>query len=179
MAKQSHKNQPVQGVAPVQGEAVAQENMTMEDVARELVMAFEMECKAAHEKARGQSLPYKDIVWAVDTLLDAVGADRGAVSVLEKKVPLLLAAKYKAMGDATNLVSVKIGSVIKQMPSNELRKLREGQLAHMQDPKVKDNFYRRIYGLGFRKEFKRFELDNGDLVRKAKPTTEGAEAPQA
>lgn len=163
MAKQSHKTQPVESVATQQEEVVED----VEQFASELVRAFEIECKAAHEKARGQSLPYRDIIWAVDMLLKAAGTDRAPVSLLAEKVPKLLEVKYKAMGDSTNLVAVKVGSQIREVPNNELRQLRQGQLAHMMDPKVKDNFYRRIYGLGFRKEFKRYELSGSDLVRKA------------
>ena len=183
MAKQHTKQiQPSQVLDQVGGEVVEQENITPEEVirraAQELVAAFEMECEAAHSAARGQALPYADITWAVDTLFDAVGVDKGAIKVLADKAPKLLAVKYAQMGTSTGLVTVKVGSKMVTMANDQLRSLRESQLAHMKDPKTKDNFYRRIYGLGFRKEFKRFELRDGDLVRKAKSLTTTEDNPQ-
>lgn len=164
MAKKTQNNKATVEVA----KAEVQENNTMDvqAAAFDLVREFEMENAKAHETQRGQSLPMRDIIEGVDMLMDAAGATKASVRVLAEKVPKLLAVKYAAMGNSTNLVAVKVGHVIKEIPNDELRSLREKQLAHMQDPKTKDNFYRRIYNIGFRKEGKRFELDAGDLVRK-------------
>jgi hypothetical protein len=172
MAKNAHKNQSVAVVDHSQNEVVEQENMTPEEfikqAARKLTLTMEMETAKAHEQARGQGLPYRDIIWAVNFLMDAAGVNRAAVQVLSDKVPQLLKVKYAQMGNGTNEVVEKVGSKMVTMKNNELRALREAQLAHMQDPKVKDNFYRRIYGLGYRKEFKTFELKDGDIIRKVK-----------
>jgi hypothetical protein len=176
MAKHSTKIQAERGVLLASGQAVENVNNNVEVVdpikayAQSLVQAYEAECLAAKSHQKGQALPNADIMWAVDTLFDAVGINQGPVrDVLDKKVPALLKMKYAQMGDSTNLVAVKVGHIIKEIPNNELRELRERQLAHMQDPKTKDNFYRRIYGLGYRKEQKRFEIREGDLVRTARP----------
>lgn len=144
-------------------------NMTVDEVALSLVQMFEEENAKAHEKQRGQSLPMRDIVEGVDVLLNAAGVDRASIRVLADKVPKLLAVKYAQMGNGTNMVAVKVGHVIKEVPNDELRAMRETQLNHMLDPKTKDNFYRRIYNIGFRGEGKRFETENGDLVRKRTP----------
>ena len=175
MSKKNVKTVQVVKAAEQENAVEITEGFDLKQYASELVSALEVENKAAHEKARGQSLPYADIVEAIGMLFDAANTDRAAVSVLADKVPKLLALKYKAMGNATNLVPARVGGTIVMMPANQLRELREGQLAHMMDPKVKDNFYRRIYGLGYRKEFKRFELQNGDLVRKVNTEGEGSQ----
>jgi hypothetical protein len=170
MAKKNH-NAPV---ANATTEVVEQENFVSIDAAAlSLMEQFEMENAKAHEKQRGQSLPMKDIIEGVDMLMDAANAKRASVRLLAEKVPMLLRVKYAAMGNSTNLVAVRMGHVIKEMPSNEVRELRERQLGHMMDPQVKDNFYRRIYNVGFRGIEKRFTLDNGDLVRVASVNTEG------
>jgi len=174
MAKKNHNTQ----VAPATVEAVEQETMTVQEAAFNLVREFEMECAKAHEQQRGQSLPMRDIIEGVDMLMDAAGVKKASVRVLAEKVPMLLRVKYAAMGNSTNLMAVKMGHQIKEMPNVEVREMRERQLAHMLDPKTKDNFYRRIYNIGFRGEAKRFSLDNGDLVRTASANTVG-EASQA
>ncbi|HPS39487.1 MAG TPA: hypothetical protein PL124_08765 [Candidatus Cloacimonadota bacterium] len=164
MAKKNNNTQ----VAPATTEVEVQENITVEQAALSLVQQFEAECAKAHEQQRGQSLPMRDIIEGIDLLMDAAQVSKASVRVLAEKVPMLLKVKYAAMGNSTNLMAVKMGHVIKEMPNNEVRELRERQLAHMLDPKTKDNFYRRIYNVGFRGEGKRFSLDNGDLVRVAK-----------
>ena len=145
----------------------------MKDFVSQLVADYEVAEKAAKEQKRGQSLPYREIIEAVDTILDAVGKNEGVISHLTTLVPKLLRMKYQAMGNSTNLVAVRIGNVVREVPNDQLRDLRLAQLDHMTDPKVKDNIYRRIYGLGYRKEFKRFELRDGMLVRTARPTNTG------
>lgn len=149
-------------------EAAVQENNTtdVQAAAFDLVREFEKECAAAKAKQRGQSLPMEDIMEGINLLMDAAGVSRASVSVLAEKVPKLLAVKYAAMGNSTNLLAVRMGHVVKEMPNNEVRELREKQLAHMLDPKTKDNFYRRIYNVGFNGRAGKFGLDNGDLVRK-------------
>jgi uroporphyrinogen-III synthase len=166
MAKKNNNHQVADASATT--EEVVQENITVEQAALSLVQQFEMECAKAHEQQRGQSLPMRDIIEGIDLLMDAAQVSKASVRVLAEKVPMLLKVKYAAMGNSTNLMAVKMGHVIKKMPNNEIRELRERQLAHMLDPKTKDNFYRRIYNVGFRGEGKRFSLDNGDLVRVAK-----------
>jgi hypothetical protein len=154
------------------------EGGSMKEFVTQLVADYEIAEAAIKEQKKGQSLPYREIIEAVDTILDAVGKDRGVISHLVQLSAKLLKMKYESMGDSTVLVPVKTGSVIRQMPQDQLRDLRLAQLAHMTDPKVKDNMYRRIYGLGYRKEFKRFDLQDGMLVRIAKPTlTTGDIAP--
>lgn len=150
-------------------EAVAQENtinMSAAEMAAKLAADYEVENKKAQERQKGQSLPMRDIVEGVDMLMDAAGKNSAAIGWLVERVPKLLAVKYAEMGNSTNLIAVRMGHQVKNMPNNEVRALREGQLKHMLDPKTKDNFYRRIYNMGFRGIEKRFELQEGSLVRK-------------
>ena len=141
---------------------------TMEDFARELVQAFELEVKAAKERMRGQSIPYADIIEGVDMIFDQVQVDKAPINLLADKVDKLLEFKYSKMSDAHNTVIARVGAKVVEMEACNLKALRIGQLKHMRDPKVKDNLYRRIYGLGYRKEFKRFDMIDGSLHRISK-----------
>jgi hypothetical protein len=150
---------------------------TVEDYARELVQAFELEVQRAQERQKGQSLPYADIIEGVDIILSEAGTDKAPTNLLAEKVGKLLAFKYSHMSDAHNTVTARIGSRVVNMEACALKALRLEQLKHMLDTKVKDNLYRRIYGLGYRKEFKRFELVDGQLRRISKPVVKDEEEP--
>jgi hypothetical protein len=145
---------------------------TVQDYARELVQAFELEVQHARERQKGQSLPYRDIIEAIDIIFDEVLLDKAPTNLLAEKVGKLLAFKYAHMSEAHNDVTARIGSRVVSMEACQLKALRLEQLKHMLDPKVKDNLYRRIYGLGYRKEFKRFDLVDGQLHRISKPVKE-------
>ena len=50
------------------------------------------------------------------------------------------------------------------VPENELKEMRLAQLKHMQESKT-DNLYRRIYNIGSRAEYGRFDIANSMIVR--------------
>ena len=150
---------------PVAGDDIKQ-------YANSLLADYERLEASVKEHQAGLSLPYREIMEAADLMFDTVQKEALNLEIMVKVVPKLLAEKYRLMGDNTNIVVVKEGHSMREYKNNELREKRERQLAHMMDPKTKDNMYRRLYGLGYRKEYKRFELREKDLVRVAKPSHE-------
>lgn len=112
----------------------------------------------------GNALPYGEIVEAIDKVFDEADIKEAPVSVLVKMVEVILKAKYTAMKDSKIPISYTQGRGTYKMPEGELKQIRLDQLKAMSDSKQKDNLYRRIYGLGYRAEFKRFELADGKAV---------------
>ena len=69
---------------------------------------------------------------------------------------------------ATNEIAVKINPrTIMMVPECELRTLRLNQLQHMRESKT-DNLYRRIYNIGSRAEYGRFDIKDSMIVRNKK-----------
>ena len=124
---------------------------------------------ARKSKPGGNSLPYSEIIEAVDKIFDETQLEEAPISVLAQMVKVILTAKYAAMKDSKVPISFKQGRTIQTMPEGELKKIRQQQLAAMVSGKQNDNLYRRIYGLGYRKEYKRFELAGSGMLRRLKP----------
>ena len=143
------------------------------------IAALYREMAAKHEARRstpgGNALPYAEITEAVDKIFDSIDASEAPISVLTKMVETILKAKYSAMKDSKVAVTYKQGRNFCKMPEGELKKIRLDQLSAMSNGKQKDNLYRRIYGLGYREEFKRFELAGQGVLRRIKsPSTSSA-----
>lgn len=136
------------------------------------IAALYKEMAAKHEARRstpgGNALPYAEITEAVDKIFDSIGASEAPISVLTKIVETVLKSKYSAMKDSKVAVTYKQGRNLCKMPEGELKKIRLEQLSAMSNGKKKDNLYRRIYGLGYREEFKRFELAGNGILRRIK-----------
>jgi len=140
------------------------------------IAALYKELAAKHEARRstpgGNALPYAEIIEAVDKIFDEAQLKEAPISVLVQMTNVVLTAKYAAMKDSKAPISYKQGRNIQSMPEGELKKIRQQQLAAMVSGKQKDNLYRRIYGLGYREEFKRFELAGQGVLRRIKsPST--------
>lgn len=140
------------------------------------IAALYKEMTAKYEARRstpgGNALPYAEITEAVDKIFDETGVSEAPISVLTKMVETVLKAKYSAMKDSKVAVTYKQGRNFCKMPEGELKKIRLDQLSAMSNGKQKDNLYRRIYGLGYREEFKRFELAGNGVLRRIKsPST--------
>jgi hypothetical protein len=140
------------------------------------IAALYAEAAAKHaarkSKPGGNSLPYAEITEAVDKIFDEAQLTEAPISVLVQMTNVILTAKYAAMKDSKVPISYKQGRNIRSMPEGELKKIRQQQLAAMVSGKQKDNLYRRIYGLGYREEFKRFELAGQGVLRRIKsPST--------
>jgi PHP family Zn ribbon phosphoesterase len=159
-----------QDVVPATAKVVTQAT-TVEEYALEILQAFELEVQTAKERQKGQSLPYKDIIEAVDVVFDTVQSDKSPIALMADKVDKILTFRYDHMSDAHNTIAARIGNRVVEMEACQLKALRKEQLKHMQGAKT-DNLYRRIYGLGYRKEFKRFDLVDGSLHRLSKPVKE-------
>lgn len=139
------------------------------------IAALYKEMAAKHETRRstpgGNALPYAEITEAVDKIFDSIDASEAPISVLTKMVETVLRAKYSAMKDSKVDVTYKQGRNFCKMPEGELKKIRLDQLSAMSNGKQKDNLYRRIYGLGYREEFKRFELAGNGILRRIKSSS--------
>ena len=137
------------------------------------IAALYAEAAAKHAARKstpgGNSLPYAEIIEAVDKIFDEAQLKEAPISVLVQMTNVILTAKYAAMKDSKVPISYKQGRNIRSMPEGELKKIRQQQLAAMVSGKQKDNLYRRIYGLGYREEFKRFELAGQGVLRRIKP----------
>jgi hypothetical protein len=139
---------------------------TLEEFASEICSAFEKEVANAKTRQKGMSLPMNEVIFALDKLLDTAQADRAPVKMMADKVAKLLEFKYSKMSStATNEIAVHINPrTISMIPECELKVLRQGQLKHMKESKT-DNLYRRIYNIGSRAEYGRFDIIDSMIVR--------------
>jgi hypothetical protein len=107
-----------------------------------------------------------EVISAIDKIFDVAGADRAPVKLMAEKVAKLLEFKYSKMSStATNEIAVHLNPrTISMIPECELKVLRQGQLKHMKESKT-DNLYRRIYNIGSRAEYGRFDIIDSMIVR--------------
>jgi hypothetical protein len=163
-----NKNRQQQVVAPIATvpQEIPSQAETLEEFANELVMAFEKEVANAKTRAKGMSLPMQEVISAIDTIYDHAQADRSPVKLMADKVSKLLEFKYSKMSStATNEIAVHLNQRTTMMvPENELKAMRLSQLKHMRESKT-DNLYRRIYNIGSRAEYGRFDIVESMLVR--------------
>jgi len=163
----SKKNKQVSATAQVA--SVPQEITqaeTLEEFASEILQAFEKEVEASKTRAKGMSLPMNEVIGAIDTIFNIAGTDRAPVKLMAEKVAKVLDFKYSKMSStATNEIAVHINPrTISLIPECELKVLRQGQLKHMKESKT-DNLYRRIYNIGSRAEYGRFDIIDSMIVR--------------
>jgi len=144
---------------------VEKSEMTEEEFLAKIKADFVAEIASHEHREKGISVPYEDIITSVKTVLEAAGINEAPVSDLKDKVVDLLAIRYAAMSNGTFEVTIRVGKKLITMPANEIKALRLKQLQHMKESKT-DNFYRRIYNLGFRKEYKEWGLNGANLVWK-------------
>lgn len=163
------KNKQKQVVATTQVASVPQEITqaeTLEEFASEICLAFEKEVANAKTRTKGMSLPMNEVISAIDKIFDVAGTDRAPVKLMAEKVAKLLEFKYSKMSSTvTNEIAVHINPrTISLIPECELKVLRQGQLKHMKESKT-DNLYRRIYNIGSRAEYGRFDIIDSMIVR--------------
>lgn len=164
MSKKTQKQ-----VVATQATSVPQETThaeTLEEFASEICLSFEKEVANAKTRQKGMSLPMNEVIFAIDKILDTAQADRAPVKLMTDKVAKLLAFKYAKMSStATNEIAVHINPrTISMIPECELKALRLSQLQHMKESKT-DNIYRRIYNIGSRAEYGRFDIIDSMIVR--------------
>lgn len=143
---------------------------TINEFASEILAAFEKESAACKTRQIGMGLPMAEVIEALDLIFDTVQVDRAPVKLVAAKVAELLAYKYgKMAADSIREVTVRLNSkTTMTMPENELRELRLSQLKHMKESKT-DNLYRRIYNIGSRQEYGRFDAQKSMIIRLKKP----------
>lgn len=139
---------------------------TVEEFASEVLAAFEKEVESAKVRQKGMSLPMNEIIGAIDMVFDVTGSSKSPVTLMAEKVALILEFKYKKMSEtATREIPVKIRpNTIVLIPEKDLRAMRLSQLVHMKDSKT-DNLYRRIYNIGSRAEYGRFNTIDSMIIR--------------
>jgi hypothetical protein len=165
----SNKNKQKQVLVAAPVTSVPQETTkaeTLEEFASEICLAFEKEVELTKIRSTGQSLPMNEIIGALDMIFDTAQADRAPVKMMAPKVAKLLKFKYEKMSaTATHEVAVRINpKTIQMVQEKDLRALRLNQLKHMQESKT-DNLYRRIYNIGSRAEYGRFEATSSMIIR--------------
>ena len=134
----------------------------------EMYAAMSAQYVARKSANGGNALPYNEITEAVDKVFDETGIVEAPISVLVEMTKTILKTKYTAMKDSKVAIVYKQGREFKKMPEGELKAIRLAQLNAMSSSKQKDNLYRRIYGLGYRVEFKRFKLAGNGILRRLK-----------
>lgn len=164
MAKNKQKQ-----VEAAKASAVLQETTqasTIEEFASEVLSAFEKEVESCKSRQRGMSLPMQEVIYAIDLIFDVTATDRAPVKLMAHKVADILKFRYNKMSSTvTNEITVRLNPrTIMMVPENELKEMRLAQLKHMQESKT-DNLYRRIYNIGSRAEYGRFDIANSMIVR--------------
>ena len=134
----------------------------------EMYAAMSAQYVARKSANGGNALPYSDITEAVDKIFDKTGVSESPIIVLVEMAKIVLKAKYEAMKDSKVDIVYKQGRQFKKMPECELKAIRLAQLNAMSSSKRKDNLYRRIFGLGYRVEYNRFELAGNGILRRLK-----------
>ena len=167
------KNKQKQVEAVVETVIVPQETTQAENVkefASEILAAFEKEVASCKTRQIGMGLPMNEVIKTLDLIFDTVQTDRAPVKLVAAKVAELLAFEYgKLAADSTREITVRLNSkTTMTMPENELRALRLAQLKHMKESKT-DNLYRRIYNIGSRQEYGRFDAHASMIIRVKKP----------
>lgn len=139
---------------------------TIEEFASEVLSAFEKEVESCKSRQRGASLPMSEVIYAIDLIFDVTASDKAPVKLMAHKVADILKFKYNKMSSTvTNEIAVRLNPrTIMMVPECELKALRLAQLKHMLESKT-DNLYRRIYNIGSRAEYGRFDIVNSMIVR--------------
>jgi hypothetical protein len=168
MAKNKQKQVEVVKTSIAPQETTQAENIN--EFASEILAAFEKESAACKTRQIGMGLPMSEVIGALDLIFDTVQVDRAPVKLVAAKVAELLAFKYgKMAADSTVEITFRLNSkTTMTMPENELRELRISQLKHMKESKT-DNLYRRIYNIGSRQEYGRFDAQKSMIIRIKKP----------
>lgn len=138
----------------------------IQEFASEILSAFEKEVASCKTRQIGMGLPMNEVIETIDLIFDTVQVDRAPVKLIASKVADLLAFKYgKMAADSTQDITIRLNAkTTMTMPENELRALRLSQLKHMKESKT-DNLYRRIYNIGSRQEYGRFDANKSMIIR--------------
>lgn len=142
----------------------------IKEFASEVLASFETEVQNCKTRQIGMGLPMNEVIEALDLIFDTIQSDRAPVKLVAPKVAAILKFKYSRLSETSTAdISVRLNSkttII--MAENDLRALRLSQLKHMQESKT-DNLYRRIYNIGSRQEYGRFDAANSMIIRLKKP----------